>query len=264
MTRTPAAAGAVEEFVARLKDGPVGPVGGSRSVGAGLQPTAWLMQMAASLFGGQDSDPAGAWVRRLHAGLGRLGGQVPFWVVHDWHVYTVAPLLTQASVRCGADGEAQEGVRRLHSRALAGERVTETEWARALEPALAEVYRRAYPYADAHAAASASAHAYAMDNDYGEERAAEFASVYAELNTDANARSFAVANALANARALAAAFAAADEHALADAYPFAYVHACAFAVARADDAGEEWPGRYRAACERLADGLADSVGRVAS
>ncbi|MFE9404161.1 SpcZ [Streptomyces sp. NPDC006530] len=220
--------------------------------------------MAASLFAGQDSGSADAWARRLHAGLGRLGGQVPFRVVHDWHVSTVVPLLAQASVRCGADGEDQEGVRRLHSRALAGERVTETEWAEALGPALGEVYRRAYPYADAHAAASAGAHAYAMDNDYGEERAAEFASVYAELNSDANARSFADANALVNARALAAAFAAADEHALADAYPFAYVRACALAVAGADGAGEEWPGRYRAACERLADGLADSVGRVAS
>ncbi|MEV5281678.1 SpcZ [Streptomyces sp. NPDC051993] len=264
MTRIPAAAGAVEEFVARLAEGPYGSVGGSPALGVGPQPAAWFVQMAASLFGGQDSGRADAWARRLHAGMGGPGGQVPFRVVHDWHVRTVAPLLTQASVRCGADGEDQEGVRRLHSRALAGERVTETEWAGALVPALTEVYRRAYPYADAHAAASAGAHAYAMDNDYGEERAAEFASFYAELNTDANARSFADANALANARALAVAFADADEHALADAYPFAYVHACALAVARADGAGEGRPGRYRAACERLADGLADSVGRGAS
>lgn len=235
----------------------------------------WLAQIAAALYCGQGGDAAKVWAREMYDGLGRLGGQVPFDVVHDWHARTVCPMLADTSARRGSDGVAQEAVRRLHEKASAGERVEERAWGVALGPALGELYRYAYAYADAYTTASVNARAYALDNDYGEEKAAEFATMYARLNTDANARSYADANALANARALAAAFATADAKAFAEAYPFAYAHACALAHAQRDENGQDQDAektcadadvraeRYRAACGRLGHGLAESVGRSA-
>ncbi|MEV8525366.1 hypothetical protein AB0451_14615 [Streptomyces sp. NPDC052000] len=120
---------------------------------------------------------------RIRHELARLDGQVPFRAVHDWHARTVVPILVEASARGDEGAGLQEAVGQLHARALAGERIDAAVWTAALEPALREVYRRAYPYAEAHATASANAHAYAMANDYGA----------------------AVAHALAGARAFAAA-----------------------------------------------------------
>ncbi|QDQ15123.1 SpcZ [Streptomyces spectabilis] len=269
MSRTPVApepAGtaettdAFEQFVELLAAGPTGPKHPVAPGGPGLP--SWLAQLAAALFHGQDEQAARRWALRVHTALGRLGGPVPFDVVHDWHAHAVAPLLAEASARRGGDGAAPDAVRRLHERALAGQRATRTEWTEALGPALTQVYGHAYAYADAYATASVNAREYAMDNDYGEEKAAEFAAMYAKLNTDANARSYADANALANTRALAAAFAGADEQAFAEAYPFAYVHVYALADAeRAEPAGRD--ERYRAACARLADGLAEALDRAA-
>ncbi|MFE0057865.1 SpcZ [Streptomyces sp. NPDC059003] len=249
MSRTTAAVETRDAFVARLEAGPGGPDLG------------WVTQVAAALFGGQDADTARVWAVRVHEDLVRLGGRVPFTVVHDWHAHTVVPLLAEAGARRGGDGAAQEAVRALHERALAGERAGEAEWAAALGPALTEVYRYAYAYAEAYATAAANARGYAMDNDFGEEKAAEFATMYAKLNTDANARSYADANAIAHTRLLAAAFAGADEEAFAAAYPFAYVHA--YALADAERAEQEGRAeRYRAACGRLADGFTESLARA--
>ncbi|WP_172381241.1 SpcZ [Streptomyces sp. MNP-20] len=253
---------AFERFVARLAAGPAGPEHSAAPDGSGAEPPSWLAQLAAALFHGQDDRTARHWARSVHTALGRLEGPVPFAVVHDWHAHAVAPLLAEVSARRGGDGAALESVRRLHERALAGERPTRQEWTEALGPALTQVYGYAYAYADAYATASVNAREYAMDNDYGEEKAAEFAAMYAKLNTDANARSYADANALANTRALAAAFAGADGRAFAQAYPFAYVHAYALADAeRAERTGRE--ERYRAACARLADGLTAALDRAA-
>ncbi|WP_229697054.1 SpcZ [Streptomyces lasiicapitis] len=291
MGRTGVVAESLDEFVTRLAAGPVGPAvpdgsvrperadggsDGSPAGGAGSSMPSWLAQVAAALYCGQGGDAANVWARQMYDGLVRLGGQVPIDVVHDWHVRTVAPMLVQTSVRRGLDGAAQEAARRLHEKALEGERVEERAWREALGAALGELYRYAYAYADAYTTASVNARAYAMDNDYGEEKAAEFATMYAKLNTDANARSYADANALANARALAAAFAAGDEQAFAEAYPFAYAHACALAHAQPNegqaqeqDAQETRDGadvraeQYRSACGRLGQGLAESVGRAA-
>ncbi|MFI6684905.1 SpcZ [Streptomyces sp. NPDC050485] len=208
----------------------------------------WPRQLAVALSeGAAESDG----VRRAHAELARLDGRLPFLVVHDWHARTVLPMLLEA----GCDSGPLEAAGQLHARALKGERIDAAAWTAALEPALREVYRLAYPYAEAHATASANAHAYAMANDYGAAQATEFAATYAELNTTANARSFAVANALANARATALAYAEADERAYAETYPCARVHA--YALAHAGSGGEAG-----AAYARLAEGLADSLARV--
>lgn len=216
---------------------------------------AWLAQVAGVLFDGQDAAAAQDWARRLHGALAqrpwapdrrdpaphrrdpasdrrdltpdrgdpasdRGAWMVPFLVVHHWHAHTVTPLLVRA-------GLPLEPVRSLHLTALSGEPVGAARWAAALEPAMRELYRRAYAYASAHATARASAHAYAQANGFTAAGAVEFADDYATLSTDANAAAFADANAIANARATAAAYANADEAAYAACHPFAHVNAYA-------------------------------------
>ncbi|MEV0279655.1 SpcZ [Streptomyces sp. NPDC050610] len=262
MTLPPAAPETFDQFLARLEEGHAA---GSHD-GA---PAPWSAQVIGALYDGQDAATAAKWARRVHGELARLDGPVPFAVVHDWHASTVAPLLAETAARRGDDAGAQEAVRALHVRALAGERVGAEAWEAALGAALAEVYQHAYAYDEAFATASADAHAYAMANDYGEQKAAEFADSYGKLSAGANARSYAAANALANARAAAAAYATADARAYAETYPFAYVRAYILALADGDcaegqrDAGAQ-EERRREACAQLADGLADSLGRAAA
>ncbi|MET9450566.1 SpcZ [Streptomyces cinerochromogenes] len=261
MNRSPAAAAPASygRLLARLEAGMTGP---------GLPD--WLWQVVTVLHDGQDAAAAGDWAARLHGELARLGGRVPFSVVHDWHARTVAPVLAEASVRRGRPREPQDAVRDLHLRALAGEPVTTAEWEAVLLPALREAYRLAYAYADAFAQAYAGAHAYAVAHDYGAERAAEFAGEYAGLNTGANAASFAEGNALANAGATAAAWAAADARAYAEAWPFAHVQVYALAwagrerAAAGEEGGDAQRERLRSVCRRLADGLVGGLARVAS
>ena len=229
---------------------------------------AWLAQLVAALIDGQQPGTADDWARRLQAELVRLDGEVPFTVVHDWHARTVAPLLEQAC----ADGSVQRAVGRLHAAALAGRSVTEPEWAAALEPALREVYQRAYGYSDAYAVNYANAEVYGTANGFGEAGTREYATYYAELATGANLRAYADANAIANARACAAAFATADPAAYAESYPYAAVRA--YAQALADPAGSaaefgdsgtaaaQRDAHRWAAYHRLADGLLGSLGRA--
>jgi hypothetical protein len=152
-------------------------------------------------------------------------------VVHHWYGHTVWPLL--------GHGEAAA----LHLRP--GPVPAET-WRTTLEPALLDVYRRAYPYAEAYATASAAAGAYALSHGHSEAEATELGESYAATNTDANLKAHAEANAAANAAALAAAFAAADEAAYTATYPGAFVRACVLAGG---------PGTR----DRLAAGLRDSA-----
>ncbi|UNO43296.1 SpcZ [Streptomyces sp. MST-110588] len=267
MSRPPAAAEAFAYFLAQFEAGMAlaasGDDGPAYSLGADLPP--WLVQMVTALYEGQDEAAARAWAQRVQGELRRLDGRVPFAaVVHDWHLRTVAPMLAEASVRRGEGPGAQEAVRLLHERALAGQPVGESQWQEALGPALREVYHHAYAYADAFATASANALAYAQANDYEEDKAVEFAEYYAKLNTGANARASADANALAHARTLAQVYATGDERAYATAYPFAYVNAYALAYANRDEAADRGgqDRRRRAAYGRLADGLADSLARA--
>ncbi|MFH8346411.1 SpcZ [Streptomyces sp. NPDC018045] len=264
MSSSPVAAEAFSCFLARLAAGGAGAGGDGPGDGGGPEAPGWLTQMAAALFDGQDADAAEGWARRVHGALERLAGQVTLGVAHDWQVRTALPAVETASIRRGGTGAAPAALRAVHERALAGERVTESEWAAALEPALREIYRLAYAYADAFATAAANARAYAAANDYGEEKTAEFAEYYAKLNTGANARSFADAHALANSRALAAAYAGEDARAAADAYLGAYVNACALAEANREVADGQEDERRRQAYGRLADGLADSLTRAAA
>ncbi|MFI0737255.1 SpcZ [Streptomyces sp. NPDC021100] len=257
MSRPAPSADALPRFLARLDAAAAGRW--EERPGRGPDLPDWLAQLTGALWDGLEPGTAGEWARRVHDACARLDGRVPLAVVHDWHAHTVLPPLAEPE---GADSAAYEAVRALHLRAAAGEPVAEDVWAAALEPALRDVHRRAYPYADAFATAASNALAWARTNDYGEAEAREFADGYAELNTGANVTSYADANALVHARALAAAYAAADPAAYAACYPFAAVNAYALALAGQDtaDGREE---RRRAACGRLAAGLAGSLERAA-
>jgi hypothetical protein len=150
---------------------------------------------------------------------------VPFAVVHDWHCTVVGPLLVETVARRGGDPAAQEAVRALHERALAGERVVEGTWRVALEEALGDVYRLAYAYQKASAEASRAAAAFALSRGYAEAEAHDYGQLYARLNTQVNARVHEQANAAVNASALAAVFAGADAAGYAATWPAASVRA---------------------------------------
>ncbi|WP_405362845.1 SpcZ [Kitasatospora sp. NBC_00085] len=218
----------------------------------------WLRGVGEALFEAMEADAARDWARRVHLELVRLDGEVPFGVVHDWHHRSVQPVLVEASERRGGVAARHQAVADLHERASNGEWIGETAWAAELRPALRELYGYAYAYADAYAAAASAAGAYALANGYGEAEAAAYGASYAELNTEANARAHADANALANAPAVAGALAATDPAAYAATYPAARVRAVVRAHAEQDRT------RTRDVGARLADGLADSLARVAA
>lgn len=243
---------------------------------------AWLAQLVTALAGGLEPGAARALTARIDADVARLGGLVPFAVVHDWHAATVVPLL-----RAVCADQAQVG--ELHARALAGSPVAAARWRDALEPALREIYYLAYPYDDAYQANYESAQVYGTAHDFGEAGTREYATYYAELATGANRRAHADANAIACARACAAAFAAADPAGYARTYPAAAARAYARALASSGgaralaspggaralassgyaralassgDAAGDQAARVRAASARLAAGLAASLGRA--
>lgn len=255
---------ALADFLARLEAGP------PQYDCAGMP--AWLAQVVTALFDGQAPAAARDWATRVHALLAGLAsttpsqaGQAPLAVAHDWHASSVVPLLSPS---CGSLDE----VGALHALALAGSPVASQRWAATLEPALREVYCRAYPYDDAYQVNYDSAHAYGTAHDFGEQGTREYAAYYAELATGANLAAHADANAIACARACAAAFAGADPVAYAQTYPYAATRSYALALA-ASEAGAPTaneasatarPARREAAHARLAAGLAASLERLAS
>ncbi|WP_433385472.1 hypothetical protein [Micromonospora sp. KLBMP9576] len=215
---------------------------------AAPQPPAWLKAVLAALAEGHDPAASGAG-RRVGVALDRLAGRVPFRVVYRWHAH----LLGLASV-----GRSDGPVGELLRRALAGGRVGPDEWRGALRPVLRELYRAAYPYAQARAVAYADAHTYATANGFGPDEVVGFAEHYADLSTGANAEAFADANAVANADALADALAVADQVAYAGTFPAALVRAYALAQAHRA-APADAPRVLREAYGRLAEGLAESL-----
>ncbi|MFC9432152.1 hypothetical protein [Nocardia sp. NPDC057030] len=156
--------------------------------------------------------------------------------VHDVHARVLGPMLIEASTRWGEPAQAQEALLALHTRAVAGAPIAESEWVAALEPALRQIYRHAYPYARAYAAAAADARSYAAAHGYTAAAAGQFGASYAEMNTDANARVHAAANAAANAAVTAAAFASGDLDAYAATFPSARLRAAVLACAGDDPA----------------------------
>ncbi|MBV9821369.1 MAG: SpcZ [Actinobacteria bacterium] len=199
------------------------------------------------------------WVDRLAGRLGELPVPLPVAVLHDWLARTVLPPAAEVAELAGP----VEELRHLHARAAAGERLAEPDWRAVLEPALRELYRRAYGYAEAYATAHASASAYAQANGFSEQGAVSFAESYAASATDANRDAFAEANAVANAALLAAAYAGDEPAALAEAYPFALVQACVRAAVNGAEPPADPVRLEQQAWLRLADGLVDSCARRA-
>ena len=212
---------------------------------------AWLVAVLAALAEGDDPATAAHWRQRVDVALDRLAGRVPLRVAYD----AAARVLGSTP-----GGDAGRVVGDLLRRALAGDPVGVDQWRDALRPALRELYRAAYPYAEAHSVAYANAHAYATANGYAPDEVVTFAEQYADLSAGAAAEAFADANALANADALAAALALTDAAAFARAYPAALVRAYTLAVAnRADVAAA--PDVRRAAYGRLVGALTESLRR---
>jgi hypothetical protein len=209
----------------------------------------WLDQVLSALSGRATREGLDPVYRQLR----RLAGAVPFTVVHDWHARTVWP--TVSTMDTGS-------VTELHRRALAGDTAGEDEWLTALEPLLQRVYRSGYAYADGYATARSAALVYAHGNGFGEDEAVSYADYYARLSTDANARMSAEAHAIAQARALARAFATADEEAYAGAYPYAVVRIAAATNEAATNEAATNGTATDAAYDRLAIGLAGSLGRA--
>jgi hypothetical protein len=233
---------------------------GRRRVGENPEATpGWVSQVTDTLLEAAEEHAEADWSRRLHEESHRLEGRVRFSVMHDWYCTSVGPLLAEAAARRDSDAGAQETVRLLHERALAGEKVTEDTWRAALEPALREVYRLAYAYSEAYERASAAASSFAVSRGQSEAEAREYGELYAHLNTEASARVHAEANAAANAAALASAFASADAKVYASAWPGALVRA--WTAAYAGEESEDGVLR-REAIVRLGSGLADALERA--
>ncbi|WP_329295758.1 SpcZ [Streptomyces sp. NBC_01455] len=189
----------------------------------------------------------------------RPAAEVPFAAVHLWHAGAVADLIGAAVARRGGDRAPHEALRTLHERAAAGETFGEGAWSAALEPALREVYRLAYPREKVHTTAAAAASSFALSRGWAEKDAEEYGETYARMNTEVSERVHAEANTIANTAAYALAFATAEAEDYARAWPFALVRACVAAYAGADGTGGPDGQEART---RLRDGLVDAMGRV--
>ena len=184
----------------------------------------WLAQMVPAFFDRQKFDDAKDWGLRFYAALDRIGGNVPFSVVHDWQANTVCVLGIDAAKLRNRDTAPHEALKALHERSLAGEKISADEW----KPVLKNVY----------ANANANAYAYAYANAYAYAYAYADADAYAY----ANAYTYAYANAYTYVNAYAYAYAYADAYA----YAYAWKRLAAYAYA--------W--------KRLADGMVDALNRV--
>lgn len=227
-----------------------------RSVTSRESSPIWLRRIIEAIGEGMDSTESWEWQHQIDTALRNSVGVHPLTAVHDWYAHSLGPLFIEASMRWARPPRAQEAVRALHLRAAAGVPIAETTWARALEPALRQIYRQAYPYARAYGAAAADATAYATAHGYTTTEASRFGDSYAEMNTEANARVHAEANAAANAAALASAFASGDASAYAATYPVARVRAGVLACAGYDAA------RLPLIWRRVGAGLCESLARA--
>ena len=115
----------------------------------------WLAEMVVGFFDKQKFEDAKVWGLEFYKALDRIGGNVPFSVIHDWHASTVCQLGIDAATKRGRDTAPHVALQCMHKRALAGEKVSVDEWKPVLKAA------NAYADADAYANAYADAYAYA-------------------------------------------------------------------------------------------------------
>ncbi|MFE2140076.1 SpcZ, partial [Streptomyces sp. NPDC059466] len=104
-------------------------------------------------------------------------------VVHEWHLRTVVPLLTEATARSGRVTAACARLAAVHGRAREAVAVEEEEWFDVLEPVLRQVYRDAYGFQRAFAAAYENARSSADANGNHPARAPRYGPHHPEFNT---------------------------------------------------------------------------------
>ncbi len=142
----------------------------------------WLAQMVPWFFDNQDFDAAKNWGLRFYAELKRIDGKVPFSVVHDWQANFVCALGVSAAKKRMRDPAVHKALAEMHSKALAGEKLSKEEWKAKINAAYADVcanpYVNAGIYANAYAYADADAYADAYIYTY----------TYADAIADANAK----------------------------------------------------------------------------
>jgi hypothetical protein len=119
----------------------------------------WLAQHVVRFFDGQTERDAKSWGLSFYAELARIGGIVPFSVVHDWQATVVGPLNVEIAERLKLDPALPAAVRDLHIQARDGTTICREQWFDVLKPSLQQVYRKLY--ANAYADADADAYAYA-------------------------------------------------------------------------------------------------------
>ena len=138
----------------------------------------WLAQQTVWFFDGQSFDDAKTWGLAFYAELKRLGGKVPFSVIHDWQANVVGPLAIKTAEKQSRDKAAHEALMTMQAKALGGEKFTADQWRPILKAAFLDIYKWRYrAYADADADAYAYAYAYAD--------AYAYANAYANANANA-------------------------------------------------------------------------------
>jgi hypothetical protein len=190
----------------------------------------WLAQMVPWFFDSQDADQAKAWGLAFYEQLARIGGNVPFSVIHDWQASVVGPMAIEIAEKNGRYATVHKALVEMQFAALTGKKFTADEWRPTLKAAFLDIYLLKYG-------------------------ADVYADVYANANANVYANVYAYANVNANANVYADVYA--DAYANADAYVYADVYANAN-----DDAYDDANALYRNHIHRLAMGMIDCLKRV--
>jgi hypothetical protein len=155
----------------------------------------WLAQMVPWFFDRQDFADAKAWGLKFYAELARIGGAVPFFVVHDWHANVVGPLAIEIAAERNGNIAAHTALADMHAKVLGGAKFSSDEW----RPVLKDAYADAYADANVDASTNVDANAYAYTNAYA--NAYPYADADAEAYADADAYPYANAYPYADADA---------------------------------------------------------------
>lgn len=107
----------------------------------------WLAQTTPWFFDYMAMEDARQWGLEFFAELKRLGGQVPFSVVYDWHANYTTVLAIEVTKAKGRDAAPHRKLQALHQRALTGDTASREEWRSSCAYAYADANAYAYAYA---------------------------------------------------------------------------------------------------------------------
>lgn len=103
----------------------------------------WLAQMVTWFFDNQEFSDAKAWGLKFYAELARIGGAVPFSVVHDWQANIVGPFAIEVSEKRGRKVEVHKVIAEMQAAAFGGKKFTADEWRPVLKAAFLDAYANA-------------------------------------------------------------------------------------------------------------------------